>query len=96
MLCSFLQPSNAKIPISITSLGIVMLVNEVQPENAAVPMLITLFGIFTFVNDVQSENALQPIHFTGLPLIVDGIFKLVALPLYSVILTVPLSKSSYS
>ena len=79
----------------VTLFGIVTLLRLEQSANALSPMLVTLFGIVTLVRLEQYQNALYPMLVTFLPLIVDGIVKFVAEPLYLVISTVPSLRVSY-
>ena len=61
MLVSEEHPLNAKPPILVTLLGMVMLVSEVQPPNALLPILVTLLGIVMLVSEEQPLNAESPI-----------------------------------
>lgn len=56
------QPENAKPPISVTELGISMLVSLSQSSNAEAPIEVTELGILMLVRLMQLTNADSPIE----------------------------------
>ena len=66
-----LQLENAKLPISVTELGIVTDVSPLQNKNAARPIEVTELGIVTDVSPLQLLNASSPIEVTELGIVTD-------------------------
>lgn len=81
MLVKLVQPENAKSPMPVTPLPILILVKLVQPENARAPMLVTLSGIVILIRLVQPENAQSPMLVTlpsaGMTLVLQPAIKVV-------------------
>ena len=61
------QPLNAELPILVTELGMVMLVNPVHPSNAEPSMLVTELGMVISVRFVQFLNFSRPMLVTFSP-----------------------------
>tara|TARA_B110000858_G_C17543216_1_gene354533 strand:- start:23 stop:370 length:348 start_codon:yes stop_codon:yes gene_type:complete len=59
-----LQLANAKAPIEVTPLGIVILLRLVQLANALFPIEVTLSGIVMLVRLEHPPNAVLPIEVT--------------------------------
>ena len=78
------HPSNAPNPILVTESGIVTLVRPVQSANAWSPRYATELGMVTLVRLVHPENASFPMLVTGSPSIRLGITRVVAAPVYFV------------
>ncbi len=57
-------PENALLPILVTELGMVTLVNPLQPLNALPPILVTELGMVTLVKPEQPLNAEPPMVVT--------------------------------
>ena len=74
----------------VTLLPMVALFRLVQNSNAEFPMLVMLFGIVTPVRLAQNSNAESPILVIGSPLVVSGIVTAPPVPVYLVMVTVPL------
>src|SRR5258707_632273 len=74
----------------VTLLGIVTLVRLVQYMNASDPMLVTLLGIVTLVRLVLDSNAAIPMLMTGRPVIVLGMVTAALVPVYRMMVIVPL------
>ena len=60
------QSSNARSPMVVTELGMLMLVSPEQPENASSPMEVTELGMLMLVRLEQPENASSPMEVTEL------------------------------
>jgi len=65
------QSLNAAQPISVTLLGMLMLVNPVQQLNASASIDLTLFGIVILVSPKQKANALSPITVTPFGIVIS-------------------------
>ena len=91
-----MQPKNAKSPILVMLLGIVMLDRLVHSENARNPMLVTLWGIVMLDRLGHSENANAPMLVTDFPPIVGGMLSVVGLPVRPVMVFTPSKTNALS
>ena len=73
----------------------VILFKLVQSLNAYLAIVVTLPGITTLYTLLLFANAYSPIQVTVLPSISAGMFTVLSLPLYFVIVTVLSSFTSY-